>query len=112
MGGGGNLLHGNGRPLGGGNEPLGGSGGPPSECKPLSASGHPNGKRPPGGGGNEFPIGSMSVPFDAPWPSSPWNPWCPPWYPPLAPTTPVAPSSRKLLTYPIYSIGTNSNVHV
>jgi hypothetical protein len=57
-------------------------------------------------------IGGTSVPFDAPWPSSPWKPWCPPWYPPLALATPMVPSSKKSLTYPIYSIGTNSNAHV
>ncbi|CAN5964694.1 unnamed protein product [Sphagnum jensenii] len=55
---------------------------------------------------------SANVPFGAPWPSSPWNPWYPPWYPPMAPTTPMAPSARKGLLYPIYLIRTNSNVHV
>jgi hypothetical protein len=52
------------------------------------------------------------VPFGAPWPSSPWNPWYPPWYPPLAPTTSMAPSSRKALPYTIYFVGTDSNAHV
>ncbi|CAK9273457.1 unnamed protein product [Sphagnum jensenii] len=112
MGSGGSLFHGSGRPLGGGSEPLGGSGGPLREGKPLSASGPPSGRGPLGGGRGEFLIGGTSVPFDAPWPSSPWKPWCPPWYPPLALATPMVPSSKKSLTYPIYSIGTNSNAHV
>jgi hypothetical protein len=53
-------------------------------------------------------VWGTSVPFDAPWLGSPCNSWCPLWYPPLVPTTHVAPSSRN----PIYSIGTDPNVHV
>jgi hypothetical protein len=57
-------------------------------------------------------VWGTNVPFDAPWLGSPWNSWCPLWYLPLAPTTHVAPSSRKSLLYPIYSVGTNPNAHV
>jgi hypothetical protein len=57
-------------------------------------------------------VWGTSVLFDAPWLGSPWNSWCPPWYSPLAPITHVAPSSRKSLLYPIYSVGTYPNAHV
>jgi len=45
---------------------LGGSGGPPSEGKPLNASGPPSGGGPPGGGGGKFLIRGISVFFYAP----------------------------------------------
>jgi hypothetical protein len=41
------------------------------------------------------------VPLDAPKSSFPWNPSR---YPPSAPTTHVVPSSRKLLSYPIFML--------
>jgi hypothetical protein len=65
-----------------------------------------------GSGGGFLVRGGTGVRFGVPWSCSPWNPWHPPWYPPLAPATPMAPSSRKALSYPIYSTRTNPNVHV
>jgi hypothetical protein len=105
MGGGGSPLHGSGGPLRGG--------GPSGRGKPLGGRGPLNGKGPLGGGGGGFPVrGGTCVPFGAPWPNSLWNPSYPPWYPPLAPTTPMVPSLRKALPYPIYFVKTNLNVHV
>jgi len=97
MGGDGSPPHGNGGPLGRGSKPLGGGGDPPGRGGPLS-----------GGFLQGFPVGGTNVPFGALWPGNLWNPW----YPPLAPTTPMAPSSRKSLPYPIYYVGTNLDAHV
>ncbi len=106
IGGGGSPPHESGGLAGGGSKPLGGGGEPPS------GGGSPSGERPPRGGGGRFPIGGACVPFGAPWSSFPLEPMVPSWYPPPAPTIPVAPSSRKLLSYPIYYVGTNPNAHV